>query len=141
MEVEDLLEIVIDMCYEVIDELVDYYIFVCSYVDQWDVQGFYVGVIEKIGVDVFVIIWCEEDGVDDFDICECLCEVSDVLMVEKVEVFGLNVMCQVEKQIFLNIIDIKWCEYFLCFEYLCLVVGFCGYVQCDLLNEYKIEVF
>jgi len=141
MEAEDLSEIVADMRHEAIDELVDQHIPARSYADQWDAQGLYAGAIEKIGVDVPVIAWCEEDGVDDTDIRERLCEASDALMAEKAEAFGPNVMRQVEKQILLNTIDTKWREHLLRLEHLRSVVGFRGYAQRDPLNEYKTEAF
>ncbi len=141
MEAEDLSEIVTDMRHEAIDELVDQHIPARSYADQWDAQGLYAGAIEKIGVDVPVIAWCEEDGVDDTDIRERLCEASDALMAEKAEAFGPNVMRQVEKQILLNTIDTKWREHLLRLEHLRSVVGFRGYAQRDPLNEYKTEAF
>ena len=141
MEAEDLSEIVTDMRHEAIDELVDQHIPARSYADQWDAQGLYAGAIEKIGVDVPVITWCEEDGVDDTDIRERLCEASDALMAEKAEAFGPNVMRQVEKQILLNTIDTKWREHLLRLEHLRSVVGFRGYAQRDPLNEYKTEAF
>jgi preprotein translocase subunit SecA len=141
MEAEDLSDIVADMRHEAIDELVDQHIPARSYADQWDAQGLYAGAIEKIGVDVPVIAWCEEDGVDDTDIRERLCEASDALMAEKAEAFGPNVMRQVEKQILLNTIDTKWREHLLRLEHLRSVVGFRGYAQRDPLNEYKTEAF
>ena len=141
MEAEDLSEIVADMRHEAIDELVDDYIPARSYADQWDAQGLYAAVIEKIGVDVPVIAWCEEDGVDDSDIRERLYEASDKLMAEKAEAFGPAVMRQVEKQILLNTIDTKWREHLLLLEHLRSVVGFRGYAQRDPLNEYKTEAF
>ena len=141
MEAEDLSEIVADMRHEAIDELVDDYIPARSYADQWDAQGLYAAVIEKIGVDVPVIAWCEEDGVDDGDIRERLYEASDKLMAEKTEAFGPAVMRQVEKQILLNTIDTKWREHLLLLEHLRSVVGFRGYAQRDPLNEYKTEAF
>ena len=141
MEAEDLSEIVADMRHEAIDELVDDFIPARSYADQWDAQGLYAAVIEKIGVDVPVIAWCEEDGVDDSDIRERLYEASDKLMAEKTEAFGPAVMRQVEKQILLNTIDTKWREHLLLLEHLRSVVGFRGYAQRDPLNEYKTEAF
>ncbi len=38
-----------------------------SYAEQWDTEGLYAAAIEQLGIDVPVIDWCEEDGVDDDD--------------------------------------------------------------------------
>ncbi|KKL20073.1 hypothetical protein LCGC14_2459110, partial [marine sediment metagenome] len=65
MEADNLNEIVTDMREQVIDDLIDTYMPPKTYADQWDTQGFYAAVIEQLNVDVPIIAWCEEDGVDD----------------------------------------------------------------------------
>lgn len=81
MEVEDLFEIVQDMCYEVIVDLIDIYMFLKFYVEQWDIEGFKVVFQENVGIDVLVVEWVVEEGVDDEDIQECLEKVVDEFMV------------------------------------------------------------
>ena len=78
----------VDMRDEVIDDLLDTHMPQGSYAEQWDSQGLYAAVIDQLGVDVPVIDWCEEDGVDDEQIRERLIEASDKLMAEKLEAFG-----------------------------------------------------
>ncbi|MFZ7092406.1 preprotein translocase subunit SecA [Primorskyibacter sp. 2E233] len=141
MEAKDLSEIVQDMRHEVIDDLVDTYAPPKAYADQWDVQGLYAACIEKLGIDVPVMAWAEEDGVDQEVLRERLEETSDKLMAEKAEAFGPNTMRQIEKQVLLQTIDGKWREHLLTLEHLRSVVGFRGYAQRDPLNEYKTEAF
>ncbi|KUF10677.1 preprotein translocase subunit SecA [Pseudoponticoccus marisrubri] len=141
MEAEDLSEIVTDMRHEVVDELVDTYAPPKAYADQWEVQGLYAACLEKLGIDVPVIGWAEEDGVDQEVIRERLAEASDKMMAEKAEAFGPETMRQIEKQILLQTIDSKWREHLLTLEHLRSVVGFRGYAQRDPLNEYKSEAF
>ncbi|KAF0676368.1 preprotein translocase subunit SecA [Profundibacterium mesophilum] len=141
MEANDLEEIVADMRHQVIDDLVEQYIPPRSYADQWDGEGLYVAAMERIGVDVPVIAWTEEDGVDEQTIRERLYEASDKLMAEKTEAFGKTSMRMIEKQMLLQAIDSKWREHLLTLEHLRSVVGFRGYAQRDPLNEYKTEAF
>ena len=141
MESQDLHEITEDMRHQVIDDLIDQYMPPKTYADQWDTQGFYAAVIEQLGVDVPVIAWCEEDGVDDDVIRERLIEATDKLMAEKTESFGPENMRNIEKQLLLQTIDAKWREHLLTLEHLRSVVGFRGYAQRDPLNEYKNESF
>ncbi|WOI55985.1 preprotein translocase subunit SecA [Palleronia sp. LCG004] len=141
MEAEDLGEIARDMRLQVIDDLVDQYIPAKSYADQWDGEGLYVAVLEQLGLDVPIIAWTEEDGVDDQAIRERLYEKSDEFMAEKTKQFGPENMRAIEKQILLQTIDTKWREHLLTLEHLRSVVGFRGYAQRDPLNEYKNESF
>ncbi|WP_212522866.1 preprotein translocase subunit SecA [Actibacterium sp. MT2.3-13A] len=141
MEAEDLSEIVQDMRHQVIDDLVDEYIPERSYHDQWNTEGLYAAVIERLNLDVPVIAWADEEGVDDNDIRERLCKASDEQMAAKAAQFGPENMRNIEKQVLLQTIDTKWREHLLTLEHLRSVVGFRGYAQRDPLNEYKTESF
>ena len=141
MEAQDLSEIVADMRHEVIDDLVEQYMPPRTYADQWDTEGLYAACIEYLGIDVPVIDWANEEGVDDDDIAERLQQASDALMADKAAAFGADTMRQIEKQILLQTIDGKWREHLLTLEHLRSVVGFRGYAQRDPLNEYKSESF
>ena len=141
MEAEDLSEIVSDMRSQVIDDLVDVYIPSKSYADQWDTEGLYAQSSAQLGIDVPVVEWANEEGVDDSDLRERLEEASQAYMTEKAVAFGPEVMRNIEKQILLQTIDAKWREHLLTLEHLRSVVGFRGYAQRDPLNEYKTESF
>ena len=141
MESQDIHEITEDMRHQMIDDLVDQYMPPNTYADQWDAEGFYAAVIEQLGVDVPIIAWCEEDGVDDDVIRERLVEATDKLMADKTEKFGIDTMRNIEKHFLLQTIDAKWRDHLLTLEHLRSVVGFRGYAQRDPLNEYKNESF
>lgn len=141
MESQDQSEIIQDMRYQVIDDLVDEYMPPKSYADQWDTEGLYAAVIQDLGIDVPVMAWADEEGVDNDTIRERLEEASDKFMAEKEEAFGAETMRNVEKQLLLQTIDAKWREHLLTLEHLRSVVSFRGYAQRDPLNEYKSEAF
>ncbi len=141
MEAQDLSEIVEDMRHEVIDDLVDAFIPPKTYADQWDGEGLYAAVLEKLAIDVPLVEWISEEGVDDAVIRERLYEASDKMMTEKAEAFGAETMRNIEKQFLLQTIDGKWREHLLTLEHLRSVVGFRGYAQRDPLTEYKTEAF
>ncbi|WP_300518539.1 preprotein translocase subunit SecA [Aliiroseovarius sp.] len=141
METEDLSEIAQDMRHQVIDDLVDGCMPPKSYADQWDTQGLYASVMEKVGIDVPVIDWAAEEGADDDTIREKLYDASDEFMAKKAVDFGPETMRNIEKQVLLQTIDKKWQEHLLTLEHLRSVVGFRGYAQRDPLNEYKTEAF
>ncbi|KQI73622.1 preprotein translocase subunit SecA [Loktanella sp. 5RATIMAR09] len=141
MMAKDLSEVTKDMRDQVIDDLVHDCMPPKTYADQWDTEGLAESVKEHIGLDLPVVDWAAEEGVDDDDIRERLEEAADKYMAEKAEAFGDETMRNVEKQLLLQTIDAKWREHLLTLEHLRSVVGFRGYAQRDPLNEYKTEGF
>ena len=141
MEAEDLSEIAGDMRHQVIDDLVADHMPAKSYADQWNTEGLYADVISHLGIDVPVMAWAEEEGVDDDTIRERLEDAADAHMAEKEDAFGAETMRNIEKQVLLQTIDGKWREHLITLEHLRSVVGFRGYAQRDPLNEYKTEGF
>ncbi len=141
MEASDLSEITSDMRHQVIDDLIDVHLPPNTYADQWDAEGLDQATKEQLGIDVPVMDWVEEEGVDDEAIRERLVEATDVFMKEKAAQFGAENMRNIEKQLLLQAIDAKWREHLLTLEHLRSVVGFRGYAQRDPLNEYKNESF
>ncbi len=141
MKADDLSNIIKDMRSEVIDDLVDAHMPPKTYADQWDMEGLYASVLAQINMDLPIIAWAEEEGVDDEDIAERIEKAADEMMATKATQFGLENMRMIEKQILLQTIDGKWREHLLTLEHLRSVVGFRGYAQRDPLNEYKNEAF
>jgi preprotein translocase subunit SecA len=141
MQSQDLGEVIQDMRHQVAEDLVDFYMPPKSYADQWDAPGLYAAVIEKMGMDLPIIKWAAEEGVDQSVLRERLVAESDKLMAQKLEAFGPETMRSVEKQLLLQTIDAKWREHLVTLEHLRTVVGFRGYAQRDPLNEYKTEAF
>ncbi|MFO7757693.1 MAG: preprotein translocase subunit SecA [Roseovarius sp.] len=141
MKAEDLSEIIGEMRAEVITDLVDQYMPPKTYSDQWDTEGLYAAVLEQLSMDLPIIDWADEDGVDDEEIIERLDRAADEMMAAKAAQFGAENMRMIEKQVLLQTIDGKWREHLLTLEHLRSVVGFRGYAQRDPLNEYKTEAF
>ncbi len=141
MEAQDLSEIVQDMRYQVIEDLVEEFMPPKSYADQWNTEGLQAAIIETLNQDMPIVAWADEEGVDNDDIEERIQNASDEYMAEKGASFGPEAMRQIEKQVLLQTIDTKWREHLLTLEHLRSVVGFRGYAQRDPLNEYKTEAF
>ncbi|QBF34093.1 preprotein translocase subunit SecA [Thalassococcus sp. S3] len=141
MASEDVSEITRDMRHQLIEDMVAHHLPPNTYADQWDTEGLYAQTIEKLGIDVPVMEWADEEGVDDEDIIERLIKASDEHMAKKAVNFGAENMRLIEKQSLLQTIDNKWREHLLTLEHLRSVVGFRGYANRDPLNEYKSEGF
>ncbi|MEM6727722.1 MAG: SEC-C metal-binding domain-containing protein, partial [Pseudomonadota bacterium] len=141
MEAEDLSEITGDMRGQVIEDMVLSTMPKGSYADQWETERLAEEVREKLGLDLPIVEWGEEDGVDDDVMLERLEKSADEFMAKKAVDFGAENMRMIEKQVLLQTIDRKWREHLLTLEHLRSVVGFRGYAQRDPLNEYKSEAF
>ncbi|HBS51291.1 MAG TPA: preprotein translocase subunit SecA [Rhodobacteraceae bacterium] len=141
MAAEEVADITRDMRHQVIDDLVHQHMPPKTYADQWDTEGLYAQVIDKLGLDEPVMEWADEEGVDDEQIRERLEKASDELMARKAVEFGAENMRNIEKQVLLQTIDTKWREHLLTLEHLRSVVAFRGYANRDPLNEYKNEAF
>ncbi len=141
MESDDLSEEVQDMRHDVVDDLVAEHIPPKAYPDQWDMSGLYAQVIQNFNLDLPIIEWGKEEGVDEETIAERLYEETDKAMAAKVAQAGPEVFRKVEKQVLLQTIDKAWREHLLTLEHLRQVVAFRGYAQRDPLNEYKTEAF
>ena len=141
MKTDELTEIISDMRNDVIDDLIDTYMPPKSYAEQWDTQGLYAAVIEQLNLDLPIIAWAEEEGVDADVMRERIEEAADKAMEDKAQAFGAETMEQVQRQVLLQTIDRKWREHLLTLEHLKSVVRFRGYAQRDPLNEYKNEGF
>jgi len=141
MDAEDLSEIVKEMRYDVIDDLVLNYIPSKSYPEQWKVVELDQALKSDLGLDLPISDWQEEDGVDSETISTRIVEASDRLLAQKVGLYGPEVMRKIEKQVVLQTIDKGWQDHLLTLEHLRTVVSFRGYAQKDPLNEYKSEAF
>jgi preprotein translocase subunit SecA len=141
MEAPDVTEITEDMRQQVVSDLVDAHMPPRTYAEAWDAKGLYAACIEKLGIDVPVMKWAAEEGVDQEVMRERITEAADKLMAEKADAFGTETMQQIEKQLLLQTIDAKWREHLLRLEHLRSVIGFRGYAQRDPLNEFKSEAF
>ncbi|QHQ36922.1 preprotein translocase subunit SecA [Algicella marina] len=141
MEQDDVSETIADMREDVIDDLVTAHIPPKAYPDQWNTQGLYAETIRLLNLDLPIMQWGEEDGVDDDVFRERITSEADKLMAQKVAQYGPEVIRSVEKQVLLQTIDAQWREHLLTLDHLRSVVGFRGYAQRDPLNEYKTEGF
>ncbi|MBF9056424.1 preprotein translocase subunit SecA [Rhodobacterales bacterium HKCCA1065] len=141
MASDDIEDIVKDMRYEVIADMVDTYMPPRSYADQWDVEGMAQACRKTLSLDLPIPAWAEEDGVDQDVVIERLEEAADKFMNDKATAFGAEQMRNIEKQVLLQTIDQKWRDHLLKLEHLRSVVAFRGYAQRDPLNEYKSEAF
>jgi preprotein translocase subunit SecA len=84
MRSEDVSEIVQDMRYQLIDDLINEYIPPKTYAEQWDTINLSLMLKEKLDIEVDTEAWADEEGVDGEAITERLYKLSDEKMAKKV---------------------------------------------------------
>ncbi|KPQ07273.1 MAG: preprotein translocase subunit SecA [Rhodobacteraceae bacterium HLUCCA12] len=141
LKAEDLSETIADMRHSVVEDLVSQHLPPNTYADQWDTEGLEAAVQETLNLDLPIMAWSDEDGVDQDVIRERVTEAIDALMAQKEGEFGAESMRNIEKQLLLQIIDNKWRDHLVTLEHLRSAVNFRGLAQRDPLNEYKSEAF
>jgi len=112
-----------------------------SYPEQWEVDGLVEDVEEVTGFIPDVREWASEEGVDQNDIRDRLTKDLDHLYASKAATLGPERLRAVEKQILLQVVDLRWREHLSHLDHLRSVIHLRGYAQRDPLNEFKTEAF
>jgi len=141
MKGEDLSETITDMRHDVIDDLVTQHIPEKAYAEQWDTINLQQDTMQYLNLELPIIEWGREDGMDEEVMIERITEASDKLAKEREENFGAEMHEFVEKRVTLETLDHLWREHLVNLDHLRSVVGFRGYAQRDPLQEYKSESF
>ncbi|WP_421991910.1 preprotein translocase subunit SecA [Roseococcus sp.] len=141
MESSDLSETIQEMRQETIDGMVDKAIPENAYPEQWDLPGLEKRAQDMIGVELPVIAWGKEEGIDEVQIRERIMAAADQVAAAKAANLGPDFMRMVEKSLLLQIFDQVWKEHLLALDHLRQGIGLRAYGQRDPLNEYKREAF
>lgn len=141
MLAEDVSQMVADMRYEVIEDLVSEAIPANSYPEQWDMTALKEQVKQLLTLDYPLEQWAQEEGVDERVISSRLCEQADQIVSRKTALAGAASMKMAEKTLLLQILDQLWKEHLLQLDHLRQGINLRAYGQRDPLNEYKREAF
>ncbi len=141
MDSEDVSATIIDMRYNVIENLVSNCIPEKAYQEQWDTAGLHEEGMRLFGLDLPVDEWAKEEGVADEQILDRIIDAANKKMAEKAATWGPDVMREVEKNLLLQVLDQVWKEHLLALDHLRQGIGLRAYGQKDPLNEYKGEAF
>ena len=140
MQVTDISETLINMREEIVDDLVNINIPEKAYAEQWDLKGLNIS-LKKIGLDLPLTDWAKKDGVTEKEFKEYIKQAAETKISKKIELFGIENMQNIEKQIMLQVVDQNWKEHLLQLDQLKQGIGLRAYAQRDPLNEYKSEAF
>ncbi len=141
MRAEDVIETVTDMRAEVIAGMVALRIPEKAYAEQWQSAELAEDVQRVFGLDLPVVEWAREEGIDESGIRERIERAAGEMMAAKAANFGPETMRFVEKSLLLQLLDRVWKEHLLALDHLRQGIGLRAYGQRDPLNEYKSEAF
>ncbi|RYH13889.1 MAG: preprotein translocase subunit SecA [Alphaproteobacteria bacterium] len=141
MNAPDVAETVAEMRRESIEDLVNKAIPENAYPEQWDVAGLEEKVREQLGLELPVVAWAKEEGIDETAVRERIEAAAEQHFAAKSANIGPDFMRMVEKSLLLQIFDQVWKEHLLSLDHLRQGIGLRAYGQRDPLNEYKSEAF
>ncbi len=141
MESDNVSETIIEMREKVIDNLVWENIREDSDPSQWDIDLLKDKIKDKFGINLPLDNWVEEENFAGEELQDRINSETTRLFEEKKNLYGLEIIQTIEKQVLLQTIDKSWREHLLKLEHLRSVIGFRGYAQRDPLNEYKSEAY
>ena len=141
MRAEDVSETIADMRAEIIHDIVAARIPEKAYAEQWDGPGLTEDAQRLLNLDLPIVDWMREEGIDETAIRERIERAADALMAAKVANYGPETMRFIEKSLLLQMLDQVWKEHLLALDHLRQGIGLRAYGQRDPLNEYKAEAF
>ena len=141
MNSEDLSEMVADMRYQTIEDLVAKFIPERAMHEQWDIAGLHEECLRILSLDLPLKDWAAEEGIADEEIRERITAASDAKMNAKTAAVGPDLMRRVEKSIILQMIDQGWRDHLAQLDMLRHGVNLRAYGQKQPILEYQREAF
>ena len=141
MAAESVADEIVGMRHYMINDLVSRSIPPKAYAEEWDMAGLHEETLRIFGLDLPLADWAKEEGIAEAEILERVTNAADRKMAEKVAKYGPSVMRDVEKSLYLSILDQLWKDHLLTLDHLRQGIGLRAYAQKDPLNEYKREAF
>ncbi|MCX7376847.1 MAG: preprotein translocase subunit SecA [Alphaproteobacteria bacterium] len=141
MRAEDVNETIADMRGEVLATMVALRIPEKAYAEQWQTAELAEDVKRVFALDLPIVDWGREEGIDETQIRERIDAAVREMMAAKAANFGPETMRYIEKSLLLQLLDRVWKEHLLALDHLRQGIGLRAYGQRDPLNEYKAEAF
>jgi preprotein translocase subunit SecA len=141
MAATDVSEVVANFRSELVDALVKSRVPEKAFAEQWETAELAADVKRIFNLDLPVVDWGREEGIEETGIKERLQAAVESAAAAKAANFGPEIMRYIEKNLLLQIFDTVWKEHLLALDHLRQGIGLRAYGQRDPLNEYKSEAF
>jgi preprotein translocase subunit SecA len=141
MDAEAVDDVVTDMRAETVNALVGDACPPNSYPEQWDKDGLKTRVQDVLALDLPVVEWMSEEGVEPEMIEDRIREAADGAIAGKAAELEPGSWGQVEKSVLLQNLDHHWKDHLSTLDALRQVIHLRAYAQKTPINEYKQEAF
>ena len=141
MSATDVSETVAAFRRELVEALVAQRIPEKAFAEQWETAELQTDVKRLFNLDLPIVEWGREEGIEETAIRERLQQATDSAAASKAANFGPEIMRYIEKSLLLQMFDTVWKEHLLALDHLRQGIGLRAYGQRDPLNEYKTEAF
>ena len=141
MRAEDVSDVILEMREHVIDAIVSRTMPEKAYAEQWDIQGLREAMRNEFAIDLPVDEWAAEEGVANKEIAQRIRDAVEQVYQAITTAVGADQMHRIEKQILLQVLDMRWREHLQMIDQLRSVIHLRSYGQRDPLNEFKSEAF
>ena len=141
MRADDVSDVIADMREHVIEALVARTMPEKAYAEQWDIEGLREALRNDFAIDMPVDQWAAEEGVANKEVAQRIRETVGKVYDAITQAVGPDQMHRIEKQVLLQVLDMRWREHLQMIDQLRSVIHLRSYGQRDPLNEFKSEAF
>ena len=141
MRTADVAPIIRDMRHSAAEMMVNRCMPEKAYPEQWATLDLEAMVDDVFGIQLPIAAWAQEEGIANEEVRERLTKSVDRTYAGKAATLGAERMRWIEKQVLLQIVDMRWREHLSHLDHLRSVIHLRGYGQRDPLNEFKTEAF
>ncbi len=141
MKATDVSETVAEMRSEIIDLMVTRRIPEKAFAEQWELAELTEDLRRLLNMDLPVVDWGHEEGIDETQLRERIMQAADAMMAAKAANMTPELMRFIEKSMLIQVLDAVWKEHLYALDHLRQGIGLRAYGQRDPLNEYKSEAF
>jgi len=112
-----------------------------SYPEQWEMALLEKEILRIYGIHLDLKTLSQKEGVTEKEILAAINSAAIEVFASKEQLYGVEIMHQVEKQIFLLTLDNEWKDHLLSLDKLRYGINLRAYAQKDPLIEYKRDAF
>jgi preprotein translocase subunit SecA len=141
MKATDVSETVADMRTEIIELMITRRVPEKAFAENWELTELADDLRRLLNVDLPVVEWGREEGIDETHLRERIVQAADALMAAKAANMTPELMRFIEKSLLIQVMDAVWKEHLYALDHLRQGIGLRAYGQRDPLNEYKSEAF
>ncbi|MHB1221242.1 MAG: preprotein translocase subunit SecA [Gammaproteobacteria bacterium] len=139
---DSIADVIQDISFRVIDQLVSTFIPPHSMEEEWDAPGLEQRLLADFNLKLPVTKWLEEESnLDEEQLRERIQAAFKASYDAKIEQAGEHVIRQFEKAVMLQTLDTSWREHLAAMDYLRQGIHLRGYAQKNPKQEYKREAF